>query len=286
MSLILGRAYKEDPTLYDGLSLDRRDPDYIREYLPLLELLYRYYFRVRIRGFNGAPRGEPFLMIGNHNGGINAPDTAMTFHAWCMERGVDAPSYALIQKEVFQLPYLNVHSMKVGGIAATARMAIKAIDSGAPLFIYPGAGDDAYKPYADRHKVSFFGQDAFIRLALRFGLPIMPVISIGAHETLIVIDNGRERARELGLDKLGIERVPLTYSFPHGLALGMPFNLPFPAQITIEMGQPIRFADRGPKAASDPGLVKQCYDDVVRTCQSIMDRLVVERMRLGEGSPA
>jgi 1-acyl-sn-glycerol-3-phosphate acyltransferase len=277
MTLILPRVYQEDPALYDGLSLDRRDPAYIRDLMPIQEALFRYYFRVDARGFERAPRGESFLMVGNHNGGVAAPDTGMTLHAWCLERGVDAPSYALIHPGIFKCPYLNVHAQKVGGIAATARMAVKAIETRAPLFIYPGGGDDAYKPYEDRHLISFYGQDAFIRLALRFGLAIVPVISIGAHETLIVLDNGRARARLWNLDQLGIERLPLTWSFPFGLAVGTPFTVPFPSRIGIEMGEPIRFAEKGAKAAGDAALVKRCYDTVVTTAQAIMDRLVGER---------
>lgn len=277
MSLILKRAYIEDPTQFNGTDLDRRDPVYIREYLPLLEFLWRYYFRVSARGFEHAPAGGPFLVVGNHNGGINTPDAAMTLHAWCTQHGPDAPIYALIQPGVFTVPYLNVHAMKLGGLAASARIALRVLESGAPLLIYPGAGDDAYKPFRDRHRVLFFGRDAFVRLALRFDIPILPIVTVGAHETFIVLDDGRARAKRLCLDQRGIERLPLTFSFPYGLALGTPFNLPFPVKIDMEMGAPIRFAGASPKTAADPVAVKRGYDAVVQVMQAMMDRMVRER---------
>jgi 1-acyl-sn-glycerol-3-phosphate acyltransferase len=114
----------------------------------------------------------------------------MTMHAWYLQRGAEPAVFALVQREAFQIPYLNVHVMKLGGIAATARMAVKALESGAPLALYPGAGNDVYRPYEQRHTISFFGQDALIRLALRFGLAIVPVVAIGSHETLLVFDDG------------------------------------------------------------------------------------------------
>ncbi len=277
MSVILPRAFRENPALFDGLSLDRRDPAYIRDYLPLLEILYRYYFRVSARGFEGAPRGRPFVMVGNHNGGINAPDTAMTLHAWYLAQGVDAPVFALIHPEIFRVPYLNVHAAKIGGVAATARMAVRVLESGAPLLVYPGAGDDAYKPFEDRHKIMFFGRDAFIRLALRMGIPVVPIVSVGAHETLIVLDDGRQRARDLGLDRYGVERVPLTFSLPNGLALGAPFNIPFPVRMQLEMGAPISFGTTKPHADRDPAVVKRCYAAVVQVMQAMLDRMVRER---------
>jgi 1-acyl-sn-glycerol-3-phosphate acyltransferase len=279
VTLILPRVLREDPALYDGESLQRRDPSYIRDLMPFQEALFRYYFRVETRGFGRMPKDRPFLMVGNHNGGLAAPDTGMTMHAILLERGIDAPIYALVHPNIFKQAYLNVHAMKVGGIAATARMALRAIDQGAPLFIYPGAGDDAYKPFEARHKISFFGNDAFVRLALRFRIPIVPVISIGAHETLIVLDDGRQRAREWGLSELGVERLPLTYSFPHGLALGVNFSIPFPARMEIEMGPAIEFPDHGPKSVGDRDLVKFCYDHVERASQAIMDGLLARRRR-------
>jgi 1-acyl-sn-glycerol-3-phosphate acyltransferase len=284
MTLILPRAFREDPGRYDGTSLQRRDAAYIQECMPYMEALFRYYFRVTARGFDRAPWGEPFLLVGNHSGGLNTPDTGMTMHAWYMQRGVEAPIFALVQREVFHVPYLNVHVMKLGGIAATARMAVKALESGAPLALYPGAGDDVYRPFEQRHTISFFGHDAFIRLALRFGLAIIPVVAIGSHETLLVFDDGRERAKRWGLDALGIERVPLTLSFPHGLSFGIPLNIPLPIKLGLEMGHPIRFSEAGPRSAIDAGLVKHCYERVVHTMQGMMDRLVRERE--AHGSPA
>jgi len=142
MSFILPRAYREDPACFNGVRLDQFDPAYVREMLPWLEILYRYYFRVSARGFESLPQDEPFLIIGNHNGGINAPDTAMTLHAWYTTRGADSPVHALIHPQIFTIPYLNVHVMKLGGVTASARMALKVLESGVPLLIYPGAGDD------------------------------------------------------------------------------------------------------------------------------------------------
>ncbi len=38
-------VFLEDPSQFDGVGLDRRDPAYIRELLPVMELLHRYWFR-------------------------------------------------------------------------------------------------------------------------------------------------------------------------------------------------------------------------------------------------
>ncbi len=281
MSIILPRAFAENPKLFDGTSLEQRDPAYVRDYLPLLELAYRYYFRASAAGFERAPVKGPCIIAGNHNGGMNSPDTAMTLHAWYMAHGAEAPVHALIHPALFKVPYLNVHLAKLGGVAATARMAVKVLERGVPLLIYPGAGDDAYKPYEDRHRILFFGRDAFVRLALRYGAAILPLVSVGAHETLIVIDDGKQRAADLGLTRFGVERLPLTYSSPAGLSLGALFNIPFPARIQLELGAPIRFSPSGERASRDAATVRRCYDVVVRVMQGMLDRMVQQRASAG-----
>jgi 1-acyl-sn-glycerol-3-phosphate acyltransferase len=277
MGMILPRAYLEDPADFDGRRLDRRDPHYIRDLLPYTAFAWRHWFRCQVTGLDHLPASGPFLMVGNHNGGINAPDTAMTLHAWSMRFGVDRAMHALIHPSMFTVPYLNVHLMKLGGVAATARNAMRVLDLGLPLLMYPGGGNDAYRPWEHRHRIRLEGRDAFVRLALHLRLPVLPIVSLGAHETLIVLDDGRERARALGWDKAGVVRVPLTLSFPYGLTLGTPMNLPFPVRIRLRVGAPIQFATSAPRPDRDAATVRRCYVAVERVMQRMLDELCTER---------
>ena len=59
-------VFREDPSQFDGTGLDRRDPAYIRELLPVMELFYRYYFRASASGLENLPRTGPALVVGNH----------------------------------------------------------------------------------------------------------------------------------------------------------------------------------------------------------------------------
>lgn len=276
-SFILPRAYKEDPAQFDGTALDRRDPDYIRDYMIFLELMYRYWFRVEARGFGNIPRDGAVLLIGNHNGGLLTPDTAMTAQAWYQHRGPETPAYALIHPSIFSLPWLNVHAMKLGGLQATPRMAAKVLEAGYPLLLYPGGGADAYKPYWQRNEIRLGDNMGFIRLAMRYGIPIVPVVSIGGHETLIVLDEGSEIAERTGLRQLGIERIPVSLTFPWGLTIGAPVHVPFPVKIVIEVGAPIRFDGFGRAAQRDHAAVSHAHRHVIAVMQRILDGLVAER---------
>src|SRR5579884_2479347 len=57
--------------------LDERDPDYIRENLPLMWLAASIYFRGEVRGLGNIPDSGPVLLVGNHSGGNLTPDTTI-----------------------------------------------------------------------------------------------------------------------------------------------------------------------------------------------------------------
>jgi 1-acyl-sn-glycerol-3-phosphate acyltransferase len=241
-----------------------------------LELMYRYWFRVEARGFADIPSG-PVLLIGNHNGGLLTPDTAMTAQAWFHVHGVDRPTFAMIHPAIFKVPWLNVHAAKLGGVQAAPKMAAKVLEAGHPLLLYPGGGADAYKPYWERNQIRLGDNMGFIRLAMRYEVPIVPVVSIGGHETLVVLHEGRELAEQLGLARLGIERLPVSLTFPWGLTIGAPVHVPFPVKIVIEVGAPIIFRGFGRASIRDHAAVSHAHRHVIAVMQRMLDRLAAER---------
>lgn len=262
---------------YDGQDLDVRDPKFIREQSAALELICRYYFRARVRGLDAVPRRGPVIFVGNHSGGLSTPDSLVAAQAMWTTFGAERPIYALSQRQVFHLPIVNRHLMRIGCLAATARVAHRVLAAGASMLIYPGAGHEAYRPFWRGHKVDLNGRSAYVRLALRYGVPIVPVVSFGGHNTLLVLDDGRALVKALRLDQIGLERIPLTFQWPQGLVLGLQNGLPLPARIDVDFGGPITFAGFGRDAARDPATVRFCHDHVERTMQCMLDTLIDER---------
>ena len=267
---------RHNPARFDGTGLDRRDPAYIRDLLPLVEPLYRHYFRVSATGLENLPESGPALVVGNHSGGIATPDTAMTLHAWMTTRGVEAPVYGLAHPAFFRIPYLNVHAMKIGAIRAHPRQAMDALDHDAVLLVYPGGGDEVYRSFRRRNEVDLMGRTGFIKLAARYGAPIVPLVAAGGHETLIVLREGERLARWLGLHRRGVPRLPVSYSWPWGLTVGYTYNIPFPARIDIRVGEPI---DLGvtPSDLRDRRVLRACYERIETRMQEMLDELVAAR---------
>jgi 1-acyl-sn-glycerol-3-phosphate acyltransferase len=117
-------------------------------------------------------------------------------------------------------------------------------------------------------------------LALREKIPIIPLISHGAHETLIVIGDCYEWVKQLhewGMPWLfdsDPEVFPIYLGLPWGLAFGPIPNIPLPVSIHTRVCAPIIFDRYGRDAARDRVFVDACYNLVVTRMQQELNRLV------------
>jgi 1-acyl-sn-glycerol-3-phosphate acyltransferase len=241
--------------------------------MPALEFFYKYYFRCRAIGLENLPLRGPVLLVGNHSGGTMAADAAMTFYLWVRERGLEPPAYSLIEPAMFSIPGVNAHISRCGGLRAHPRMAVQALEDGGLVLVYPGGGDDAFRPYSKRYEIELGGNEAFIKLALRYGVPVVPVVTAGAHDTIIVLDDGKELAKSLGLDKQGIDRLPVSLSLL-GVSVGIGFQIPFPAQISIAFGRPLRFEGMNAADSRNRAAVNQCFETVRQEMRTLQNGLL------------
>lgn len=253
--------------------LDERDPDYIREQLPLLWLFSSLYFRGEVRGLGNIPDEGPVLLVGNHSGGNMIPDTMVFTVAFSTYFGVERPFYQLAHNLVLSLPGLS-WLRKFGTVAASPDNARKALDSGAALLVYPGGDYEVHRPSWEGNRVDFGGRKGFLRLALELGVPIVPVVAIGGQETALFLTRGERLARLLALDRLlRLKVLPISLSLPWILNIGDFGHIPLPAKITIETLPAIDLqAEFGPEPDVD-----DLYDHLIRQMQDALDALAAER---------
>jgi 1-acyl-sn-glycerol-3-phosphate acyltransferase len=254
--------------------LDERDPDFIRERLPLLWLFASLWYRGEVRGLGNIPDSGPVLLVGNHSGGNLIPDTVVFTLAFNTYFGVERAFFQLAHNLVLSMPGLG-QLRKFGTVAASPENARSALDSGAALLVYPGGDYEVHRPSWQRHGVDFGHRTGFIRLALEQGVPIVPVVAVGGQETALFLSRGETLARLLRLDKMfRLKVLPISIAFPWGLNVGdMLGHIPAPAKITIETLPPIDLqAEFGP----DPD-VGEIYDHLIRLMQETLDALAAER---------
>jgi len=255
-----------------------RDPEFLRSVRPVLER-YASYFRAEVRGFDRVPEQGPMLVVGNHSGGQMPPDIPVLLTAWWRERGEDEPVYALFHSFFLGLPGVGSMMARAGAIEAGQAEAEAILRSGGILLDYPGGDHEVFRPWRERNRIEFGGRLGAIRLALRTQVPVVPAVSIGAHETVVVLARGAGLARRLGLDKrFRIKVMPLVLGPPFGVVPGGIPTWPLPARITVELLEPIDWSQRfGPEAAEDEAVLRECYEELTGTMQAALDRLAAER---------
>jgi hypothetical protein len=76
---------------------------------------------------------------------------------------------------------------------------------------------DAAKAWDDRNRIVFGGRNGYARLAIDNGVPIVPIVTAGAGESLFVISSGERLARATRIDKLlRLKAAPISVSLPWG----------------------------------------------------------------------
>ncbi len=247
--------------------------------MPLWRFFYDYYFRVQTDGWHYIP-DEKVLLVGSHNGGLAAPDMVMCMYDWFRRFGTRRLVYGLMHPHVWKMnPSMAQLAAETGAIVAHPKMAIAALQKNASVLVYPGGAQDVFRPHSQRHKINLAGRKGFIKLALKEKVKIVPVISTGAHDTLVVLDDFYDLAKKFHqwgmpwLLNIDPQVFPIYLGLPWGISIGPLPNIPFPVQIKTRVCPPIVFEKYGKKATSDRSYVDYCYDLVVEQMQKQLDDL-------------
>ena len=252
-----------------------RDPAYIERRIEAVRS-YTKYFSPEVRGIAHVPVVGPALLIGNHNGVFYMPDTWVTALAIIERRGTEYPAYTLTYDLLFAVPVVGQFLRRIGAIPAGSEEAEAALAAGALVLDYPGGDWEACRPWLDRNTIDFGHRTGFVRLALRTGVPVVPVVAHGSHDSVVVISRGEAIARRTGLGVGRIKVFPILLG-PFGLTTMLTPPPPLPSSITVEFLPPIDWSDLGPTAAEDPDVVDACAAEVIAAMQAALDRLRVER---------
>ncbi|PRC44734.1 glycerol acyltransferase, partial [Mycobacterium sp. ITM-2017-0098] len=181
------------------------------------------------------------LVVSNHSGGMMTPDVLVFAPEFYKQFGFDRPLYTLAHYGVFLGP-LGDLLRRAGVIEASRENAGNALRSGAVVLVFPGGDYDSYRPTRTANVVDFGGRTGYVRAAIDAGVPIVPVVSIGAQETQIFLARGDSIARRIGLNKARMEILPISVGFPFGLSVLFPPNLPLPSKIVTQVLDPIDIA--------------------------------------------
>ena len=186
---------------------------------------------------------EPVLFVANHGFGGIFDLNVLAVGAALEDLRVDRPVTFLTHQLAWTLgvgPLVE----QFGARPASHDSAEAAFAEGHHVVVFPGGDLDAFKTFADRNQIVFGGRSGFAQLAIDADVPIVPVVTAGAGESVLVLADGERVARALRLDKLlRVKAFPVTLSLPWGLnvgAVGLLPYLPLPSKLTTRVLTPMR----------------------------------------------
>jgi 1-acyl-sn-glycerol-3-phosphate acyltransferase len=214
------------------------DPGFTRQIANVVGPAIKRYFRAEVRGLDSMPAAGGALIVSNHSGGMLTPDVLVFAPAFYEKFGFDRPVYTLGHDMIFVGP-IGDWLRRAGVIEANRENAAKALREGALVLVFPGGDYDSYRPTLTENVIDFGGRTGYVRTAMEAGVPIVPMVSIGAQETQLFLARGDSIARRLGLKRLRAEILPISVGFPFGLSVFFPPNLPLPSKIVTRVLEPI-----------------------------------------------
>jgi 1-acyl-sn-glycerol-3-phosphate acyltransferase len=244
---------------------------------PIWDFLCDHYFRLEIDGWHRIP-DEPSLLIGIHGGGSLTMDAWTLVHAWYRYFEGERVLHGTAHDVLMASPGLGDYFKAVGVIPASRTGVTAALAAGHDVIVWPGGEQDAMRSWRKRDKAVLAGRKGFVRQAIRSGVPIVPVATIGGHDTVFILSEGRLLARWTGLGKrLRGATIPIIAGFPFPLAIEiLPAHIPLPAKIRTQFLDPIT-VDHDPERARDEAYVDSIYRQVETAIQDGMDRLAKRR---------
>jgi 1-acyl-sn-glycerol-3-phosphate acyltransferase len=262
-------------------ALDGPNQKLMRAQKPVWDALIKYYFRLEMSGWDRLPE-ETSLLIGNHSGGSLTMDAWTFVFDWWRRFGTERVLHGTAHDVLMAAPGLGDYFRQVGVIPASRPGVTAALSAGCDVIIWPGGDVDAMRNWRKRDRAVLGGRKGFVRQAIRSGVPIVPVASVGGHDTAFVLSEGQWIAN--GLDrvsglksKLRGTRLPIVLGIPFGLTIETsPTHLPLPAKIRTELLDPIH-VDKDPERVNDREYVDSIYLEVESAIQHAMDRLAGQR---------
>ncbi len=245
------------------------DPGFDRRFAqPVMDFLFRRYFRTQVTGIDHVPATGRCLIVANHSGTVPL-DGAMLRTAIRLVHPSGRDVRWLSEDFLYYLPFAGTFITRTGAVRACVDNAARLLDSDCGVIAFPEGVAGIRKLYRDRYRLQRFGRGGFVRLALRAGAPIIPCAIVGAEETGPMLLRDELVARWLGLAYL-----PITPTFPWLGPLGL---VPAPTRWSIRFGEPLALDEYGPGSAEDDLLVARVGDHVRTTIQQMLDEGVRSR---------
>jgi 1-acyl-sn-glycerol-3-phosphate acyltransferase len=240
-------------------------------------VLVDYWFRMEIDGWENIPGRPPALLVGIHSGAPFVWDAWTVGLQWWRRFGQDRPLHGTAHDALMAIPVIGRYFRAMGVLPAAPDAIATALAEGRDVALWPGGEVDSLRPWIERDRANLAGRKGFVKMAIRAGVPIVPIATVGGADAMPVLIRGDRLSKALQLDRLlRLKVFPLAISLPWGIAPAALPQLPLPAKIRTRF-MPAVELDDDPARADDDQYVDGKYHEVEDSIQQGMDALARKR---------
>ncbi len=193
--------------------------------------LYRRWFRAEWDGLEHIPTEGGALLVSNHAGAIPA-DAPAIMHG--IETELGRPVYGMADHFFKGTPVVGTLWARSGGVVAHPDNAYRLLRERQQLaLVFPEGTKGTSKTYSERYRLRRFGRGGFVEIAMRAGVPIIPIAVVGAEEAMPILFKLPSVAKVFGLPYF-----PITANMAFGPLGAM---VPFPAKLKLKVLEPVTF---------------------------------------------
>ncbi len=194
--------------------------------------MYRRWFRTEWEGLEKIPTEGGALLVANHAGAIPS-DAPVIMHG--IEEELKRPVYGLADNLFRTIPVVGTLWSRVGVVPAHPDNAYRLLSEQGQLVLdFPEWVKGPAKTINERYQLRRFGRGGFVEIAMRAGVPVIPIAVVGAEESMPTL------ARIPYLPSLvGIPYAPLTANMLLMGPLGLVGYLP--AKFKLRVLDPVHF---------------------------------------------
>jgi len=198
----------------------------------LYDPVYSKWFRAEWDGLEKIPASGGALLVANHAAAIPS-DAPVIMHG--IEKELGRPVYGLADYFFRKAPVVGTMWSRLGGLPAHPDNAYRLLHNQQQLvLVFPEGTKGTSKLMGERYQLRRFGRGGFVEIAMRAGVPVIPIAVVGAEESMPIVARLPTLAKALGVPYLPVTANMLAFG-PLGTALY------FPAKFKLKVLDPVRF---------------------------------------------
>ncbi|HMC43323.1 MAG TPA: lysophospholipid acyltransferase family protein [Acidimicrobiales bacterium] len=182
--------------------------------------IYRNWFRAEWEGLEKVPKEGGALLVANHAAAIPS-DAPVIMHG--IEEELERPVYGLAEYIFRAMPFVGTLWARVGGVPAHPENAYRLLrEQGQLVLVFPEGSKGPGKTYAERYRLSRFGRGGFVEIAMRAGVPVVPIAVVGAEESMPIVVKSNALAKLLNIPYFPVTANMLLFGPVLGTLLYLP----------------------------------------------------------------